>query len=77
MEESAEQYLELMDHIDFAGFDFGSYAQHEIKLLQPQLEAVGYTRIRWMMGDYDSFGPLTRICRAINPDGKVVKFVYG
>lgn len=77
MEESSEEYLELMDHIDFAGFDFGSYAQHEVELLQPKLMEQGYTNIRWMMGDYDSFGPLTRVCRAVAPDGKVVKFVYG
>jgi hypothetical protein len=72
-------YPDLANVISFEGFDYdaGTYQEQERELLQPQLEALGYTEIVWFPGEVDSFGPLTRLVMCINPDGNVVTFIYG
>jgi len=71
------EYVDLSEVIDFSGFSFGDYVNGEKTILQPQLEALGYTDIQWYMGEYDSFGPLTRICQAKSSTGEMTYFVYG
>jgi hypothetical protein len=71
--------VDLFKVISFDGFDFDAktYRRQEITILQPRLELLGYTECRWSMGESDSFGPLSRICEAKNPEGKIVRLVYG
>jgi len=73
----AKEYIMLTDFIDFSNFDYGEYLRDEKAVLQPQLELRGYTDIIWGSGEADSFGPLTRICRAIDKLGNVCYFMYG
>lgn len=74
-----ETYTDLAAVIDFAGFSFdkNNYREEELKILQPRLKARGYTRIKWMPGESDSFGPLSRLCECMSPDGNMVTFIYG
>jgi hypothetical protein len=71
------EYKDLQDVIDFTGFKHDMYRTGEQAILQPQLEALGYTHIKWSMGEEDSFGPLTRVCMARDKNGVVSWFVYG
>jgi hypothetical protein len=74
----ATEYIALESVIDFADFKYDhTYREQEGVLLVPQLEALGYTHITWQPGEYDSFGPLTRVCRARNRFNEVVWFIYG
>jgi hypothetical protein len=78
MTEPNENYVDLSDLISFAGFRYVDYINGEKEILQPQMEALGYTNIQWLPGETDSFGPLTRVCRATSPTGKaVISFIYG
>lgn len=76
-------YTSLITIIDFSGFDFLShggtngYIEQEKTILQPRLEALGYSNISWLEGETDSFGPLTRRCKAVDRRGDTVWFVYG
>lgn len=70
------EYVDLSTVISFEDFDYAEYINHEKSLLQPRLEDLGYDAIMWMMGERDSFGPLTRICHA-RRDGEVTYFIYG
>jgi hypothetical protein len=69
----------LADVIGLDGLDYSNanYVRHERDLLTPRLERLGYTYISWSDGERDSFGPLTRICTAMDPEGRMVEFVYG
>lgn len=71
------EYIELHRVISFDGFEYYHHLEHEVKLLQPRLEAQGYHHIQWLPGETDSFGPLTRVCRAADSNNEVVWFVYG
>lgn len=79
MSNSPEVYTELHKVISMKGFDYlrTSYILQEETILQPRLEELGYTNIKWLMGEYDSFGPLTRLCEATSPEGSKVMFIYG
>lgn len=72
-------YEDLEDFISFEGFSYahGEWHRGEAEILQPQLQALGYTEIEWSMGEYDTFGPLTRVCKARGPSGELHWFVYG
>lgn len=73
-----KEYMQLWNVIDSNGFRYGAdYAQQEKELLQPQLEKKGYYNIEWSDGERDSFGPLTRVCKATAPNGEVCWFMYG
>lgn len=71
------EYKPLEDLLDFEGFDYRLYRTSEVNILQPQLVLKGYTDIRWLPGETDSFGPLTRVCKAKDPSGEIVWFIYG
>lgn len=71
------EYKPLEDILDFENFDFRLYRSGEQNVLQPQLIVMGYRDIQWLDGERDSFGPLTRICKAKDPSGNIVWFVYG
>lgn len=58
-------------------FDFSEYHRDELNLIKPLMETEGYTNIRFVMGERDSFGPLSRVVLATTPQGNHVKFVYG
>lgn len=73
----SETYKDLFEIIDFGAFRFSEYRDGEIEILQPQLEALGYTDIMWFDGEADFFGSLSRICRATHPDGNIEQFIYG
>lgn len=75
-------YKMLTDVISFEGFQYlahgsNNFAVQERTILQPRLEEKGYTNVHWFEGETDSFGPLTRRCRATNPFGDTVWFMYG
>jgi hypothetical protein len=71
------EYIVLEEFIDFNGFDFNQWRTGETYILEPQLEKLGYTDIEWSMGEKDSFGPLTRVCKAKNSSGETMWFIYG
>ena len=75
----ADEYKDLTAIISFAKFSFSSvdYVKEEKEILQPQLEALGYTEIIWLPGEHDSFGPLSRVCRAFDKKGDLHWFFYG
>lgn len=73
----AIEYVPLEDLLNFMGFNFENYRTDEVNVLQPQLEQLGYSDVTWQRGETDSFGPLTRVCRAKDGSGRVVWFVYG
>jgi hypothetical protein len=59
-------------------FDVPGYTADERNNLTPALERAGFTFIEsWFTGDGDSFGPLTRCVRAVDPSGAQVVVVYG
>ena len=74
---NAKEYIMLTDLISFSYFDYGEYIRDEKAILTPQLEHLGYTDIIWGSGEADSFGPLTRICRAKDKFGNAQYFMYG
>ncbi len=76
--EPVKEYYSLMDIIDFKEFRFDhTYREQEKELLQPQLEALGYNVIKWVPGEQDCFGPLTRLCQTSRGSGEHIWFVYG
>lgn len=70
-------YEPLEDVIPFNGFDYANWKRHEDDILAPRLAKLGYTDIFFGMGEFDSFGPLTRICYCKAPDGSRKRFIYG
>lgn len=71
------EYKDLMELIDFRDFEFRNWRTGEEYVLKPQLVELGYHNVEFLPGETDSFGPLTRVCRAKDPGGNVVWFVYG
>ncbi len=73
------EYEYLPDIISFKNFDYSgaSYINQEETILKPQLQRLGYSEIIWLKGESDSFGPLTRVCRAFDNDGELHWFYYG
>ena len=71
------EYKPLEELISFQGFNYNLYRTSEQNILQPQLVYLGYTDIQWLPGETDSFGPLTRICKARNHFGEIEWFIYG
>jgi len=76
-----EGHQNLADIISFARFRFNvstsAIKRQEKEILEPQLVGLGYTDIEWSMGEEDSFGPLSRLCKAVDHNGDEVTFVYG
>lgn len=71
------EFIDLDELLSFNGFNWKRYSTGETEILQPQLEKMGYSNFRWVMGEYDSFGPLTRVCHMTNSDGEQVRGIYG
>lgn len=71
------EYIQLEDLISFEGFEWAEWLKGEKEVLQPQLERFGYTDIQWKPGETDSYGPLSRVCKAKNSNGSAVWFIYG
>lgn len=61
----ASERPSLSDLISFEGFSYGKWPEHEITVLMPRMEALGYHDIRFYTVEADSFGPLVRGCTAI------------
>jgi hypothetical protein len=77
-ETPATEYHYLNKYIDFSDFVYDhTYREQEVSILNPQMEAIGLKHIQWMAGETDCFGPLTRVCRALNKNNEVMWFVYG
>ena len=55
----------------------GAWAKWENEIATPALQALGYTNIRWHMGERDSFGPLSRVVLCDDSNGIRHKFIYG
>ncbi|RVM91493.1 hypothetical protein [Sinorhizobium meliloti] len=77
-----QEEAEAADLLDFLGddasaFDFDDYRDGECDILAPALEKRGFTNVGFYMIEQDSFGPLVRGCRAVDPTGKSVRFFYG
>ena len=70
-------YEPLEDLISFDGFDWVMWLRDEKEVLQPRLKELGYSEIVWYQGEYDSFGPLTRVCKAVGPSGELHWLIYG
>lgn len=68
--------IDLHTLVSFEGFNWVRYGQSERELLQPQLERLGYSNIRWSDGERDSFGPLSQRCSA-DLDMTRVEMWYG
>jgi hypothetical protein len=69
-------YASMPDEIDWSAFDFDEYYVLERSVLQPQLEALGFQVRRWIDGERDSFGPLSRVA-VCEKDASEVRLVYG
>lgn len=65
---------ESADHADFCGGY--TYARWEKTVATPLLQQQGYTVLKWVTGERDSFGPLTRIA-ICEKDGVQHRLVYG
>lgn len=76
--EGERKYLDD-DQIDMSGlsYDRWSFYDEEVSILQPRLEAMGFTVLAWFNGEADSFGPLIRCARMSHPEHGRVTFVYG
>lgn len=76
--EGERKYLDD-DQIDMSGlsYDRWSFYDEEVSILQPRLEALGFTVLSWFSGESDSFGPLVRCARMDHPEHGRVTFVYG
>lgn len=68
---------ELWSVVEAKGFDYDKYFDHEQTIIKPEMEAKGYTNIRFRMGEQDSFGPLSRIVSATDENGNPQTFMYG
>jgi hypothetical protein len=58
------QPRDLKDIVDFTGFDFDNYRVDEKRILQPQIEALGYENVQWYE-EVGSDGEPRRMARAI------------
>lgn len=79
MNKIEREYKDLNDVIPnevWKNFSFSEYYRDEKRILKPALENAGYTNITFIMGERDSFGPLSRIVIAYK-DGVRFDFVYG
>lgn len=62
--------------LSWKGFNWSSPLTSELEILEPQLAELGFRDFHWRMGEYDSFGPLSRYCTMTDRFGQHVQFVY-
>lgn len=75
----------LRDIISFDGFDYDNYREGEKTILQPQIEALGYTDFYWYEQEVVWQRDPVRMCRALGGkthsliagEGKKFYFYYG
>lgn len=72
----AMQTGDLAHFLSFTGFSYADHYRGEATILNPQLEALGFTSIRFYNIEADSFGPLVRGCSCIDSTGKPRRFSY-
>lgn len=70
-------YEDLEDLISFENFSFSYYWRDEKEVLEPQLRQLGFDAFEWHHGEFDSFGPLTRVCFCLDKNGDKKRFIYG
>ena len=75
--DSLEDFGHVADHISMEGFDYRNYRNHENELLTPRLTEAGFSDIKFRPGESDSFGPLIRLVRMTNKEGKRGEAYYG
>ena len=68
---------DILTFLGMADFDFSDYARLEINEIQPALHAKGFADVLFLMGEKDSFGPLSRVIRCKDSSGNAYEFVYG
>jgi len=54
-----------------------TYHEEERTIIKPAMEKDGFENIKFLMGEKDSFGPLTRVVQCNDKSGKLRFFVYG
>jgi hypothetical protein len=74
-EELTNIFQVIGEQVDMTGYCSRTYWDWEDNVAKPALEAAGYKVIKFMMGEADSSGPLSRIV-VTEKDGKRVYFVY-
>ena len=62
--------------ISFEGFEHRMYHEHEKTILTPRLHAKGYHNVWFVDGEADNLGPLRRLCRCTDRNGKRHEFWY-
>jgi hypothetical protein len=70
-------YTDLYEIISMDGFDYAMFFRDEQNILKPRLEKAGYKEIVFVMGEQDSFGPLTRVVVCTDKDDNRCYFIYG
>lgn len=63
------------EDVEMAGFCV-SPCTWEQEVAEPALNDLGYSVEKWVTGEYDSFGPLSRIAHVIK-DGVRTQLIYG
>jgi hypothetical protein len=69
--------MEFIPHEVWAKFTFSEYYRGEQTVLKPYLESKGFKNILFVMGERDSFGPLSRIITMTSSSGDRVRLIYG
>lgn len=69
--------IDIEEILDFKDFSFADWYNGEKNILTPQLQKLGYSNIRWSMGEQDSFGPLSRVVTMTDSSGQVFTGWYG
>jgi len=63
-----------LDMKDYCSHEYRKWEQEVCKLW---LESLGYTDVSFGMGEYDSFGPLSRVIFTTDSNGNQRKLWYG
>jgi hypothetical protein len=71
----ADLYREIPEAMQ--KFSYEDFRTSEQTVIKPALEDIGYTDIKFSMGERDSFGPLSRIVTCKDGIGQTIRFIYG
>jgi hypothetical protein len=71
------KYVDLYDILPNLKINFQKYWESEESIITPALKSAGYTLNSWYTGEGDSFGPLSRCIRAVDPNGDNIIIIYG
>ena len=67
---------DLLSFLKIENFNFDLYQNHEQSLIKPALKEKGFTQISFIMGEAESFGPLSRVVLAMK-NNELYTFCYG